>query len=262
MILFAKKSSPPSLKASEVRHPMMSRRTTALALCFVALGSPLVIGCSDLSGNIAISSADEKYKKGDYKGAISDLNKAITLDQQNPNIYNNRGLIKDEQLGDHQGAIADYSKVIEIDSRHASAYNDRGNRNSELGNYQAAIDDYNKAIQINPKLSAAYSNRAPAWVKLGNEQGAIADYNKAIEINPKNAYAYANRGIAKELVGDLQGACDDWSKASLLGYTDAAKLLRNQCQSKEISEDSKESKNNPSVWRKLRHILRVIRKAL
>ncbi len=228
MILFAKKSSPPSLKASEVRHPMMSRRTTALALCFVALGSPLVIGCSDLSGNIAISSADEKYKKGDYKGAISDLNKAITLDQQNPNIYNNRGLIKDEQLGDHQGAIA----------------------------------DYNKAIQINPKLSAAYSNRAPAWVKLGNEQGAIADYNKAIEINPKNAYAYANRGIAKELVGDLQGACDDWSKASLLGYTDAAKLLRNQCQSKEISEDSKESKNNPSVWRKLRHILRVIRKAL
>jgi len=52
----------------------MTRRTTALAaaLSVLALGSPLMTGCSDFAGNIAWRSAEQKFEKGDFKEAIAD----------------------------------------------------------------------------------------------------------------------------------------------------------------------------------------------
>ena len=75
-----------------------------------------------------------KFKIGDKKNAIKDLNKAININPNDLNAHNNLGVIKYE-LGDYYGAISDHTKAIEIDPNIAKAYYNRGIRNEELKEY-------------------------------------------------------------------------------------------------------------------------------
>ena len=49
-----------------------------------------------------------------------------------------------DELKDYKGAIADYTKAIEIDPNYADAYNNRGIAKDELKDYKGAIADYTK----------------------------------------------------------------------------------------------------------------------
>jgi tetratricopeptide (TPR) repeat protein len=77
-----------------------------------------------------ITSADLKYKKEDFKGALADLNQAIQLQ---PNdftafAYYMRGLLKNDKLGDRSGGIADVKQAARLlknqkyDKDHIEAY--------------------------------------------------------------------------------------------------------------------------------------------
>ena len=149
----------------------MSRRTIAIAaaLSVLALGSPLITGCTNpletqtLEFMRNFSQGLEKYEAGNYQGAITDYDKAIEIDSQSAFAYYNRGIAK-YNLEDYQGAISDYTKAIEINPhysnpQYADAYHNRGNAKKDFGDYQGAIVDYDKAIEINPQYGNAYNNR-------------------------------------------------------------------------------------------------------
>tara|TARA_B100001059_G_scaffold133837_1_gene134042 strand:+ start:64 stop:2010 length:1947 start_codon:yes stop_codon:yes gene_type:complete len=169
-----------------------------------------------------------KFDLEDYKGSIEDLSKAIELKPGYGLPYFGRGNSKRE-LGDYYGAIEDYNKAIELESGFTSAYSNRGRAKYNLEDYKGAIADYSKAIELQPDDGQAYYNRATVKSDLEDLYGAIADYSKAIELKPDFVEAYINRGIEKEIIGDLKGACEDWKKAANLGYSDAAKWVKNQC---------------------------------
>jgi tetratricopeptide (TPR) repeat protein len=171
-----------------------------------------------------------KDKLKDYNGAIADYSKAIELDPNYTNAYNNRGVQK-KMLKDYNGAIADYSKAIELDPNYTYAYNNRGVAKGNLKDYYGAIADYTKAIELNPNKADPYSNRGTAKEKLKDYYGAIADYTKAIEINPNYANAYYNRGLAKYYIGDNSGACQDARNAQKLGskLPGLARFINNEC---------------------------------
>lgn len=59
--------------------------------------------------------------------------------------YNHRGVAKFE-LGDKQGAISDYNRAVTIDSEDAFAYYNRGVAKFELGDKQGAILDFDRAL--------------------------------------------------------------------------------------------------------------------
>ena len=54
--------------------------------------------------------------------------------------------------GNFTQAMSDYNKAIEINPNYAEAYNNRGIIYDKQGNFTQAMSDYNKAIEINPKL--------------------------------------------------------------------------------------------------------------
>ncbi len=171
-----------------------------------------------------------KIESEDYEGAIADYTTAISLNPQNYWAYNNRGVVKTNELGDHKGAIADFTKAIELDPKDGDYYHNRGLAKNRLGDYEGAIADCTKAIELNPKDDIAHYCRGLVKCKLGDYEGAIADFTKAIRLNPKNSYAYSNRGYAKDELGDQAGAIVDYTKAIELDpKNDSAYLNRGAC---------------------------------
>jgi tetratricopeptide (TPR) repeat protein len=63
-----------------------------------------------------IASADLKYKKEDFQGALADLNQAIQLKHTDATAtaYYMRGLLKNDKLGDRSGGIADVKQAARL----------------------------------------------------------------------------------------------------------------------------------------------------
>lgn len=170
----------------------------------------------------------DKAKAGDFKGAIEDFDKAIEL-KPTGQVYYNRAYTK-SVLEDFNGAIQDYDKTIELNYRLAEAYFERGYCKDNIHNLIGASADYTKAIEINSEYQDAYNNRAVTKLKQKNYKDAIKDFDQAIKIEPNFVGAYVNRGFAKKEMGDKSGACKDWKKAVELGYKQASKLVKDNCE--------------------------------
>ena len=166
-------------------------------------------------------------KLGDQRQAIPDFDRAIAIDPKCAEVYNNRGVTYDK-LGDHRRAIADYDKAVEINPEYPEAYNNRGGAYGALGDQRQAISDYDRAIEINPEYPEAYNNRGGAYGALGDQRQAIADYDRAIELSPKQAEIYYNRGIAYGKLGYDSKEIEDIKTAARFDIEEAKKFLRSR----------------------------------
>ena len=152
-----------------------------------------------------------KSNSKDYKSAISDFDKAIKLNPNFDDAYNNRGVAK-EYLTNYNGAIEDYNKFIELNPNNAIVYYNRGKVKIKLNESEEALEDFDKAIKLNPNFVEAYNNRGLIKSSNKNHIGAIDDFNKAIELKPDFNKAYFNRGLSKEKLSDHIGAIKDFTQ--------------------------------------------------
>jgi tetratricopeptide (TPR) repeat protein len=162
------------------------------------------------------ASGAQKSLKGDYRGALADLDRAISIDPNYTRAYYSRGNLKHQKLQDIQGALADYNRSLQLDPNNAIAYSNRGSLKAEkLQDVQGGLADYNRAIQLDPNLASAYNNRGFLKEgKLQDIQGGLADYNRAIQLDPNLASAYSNRGSLKaNKLQDVQGGLADYNRA-------------------------------------------------
>ena len=93
----------------------MSRRTIAIAaaLSVLALGSPLITGCTNPLATQYFNQGVEKYEAGNYQGAINDFTKVIEINPQYANAYLNRGIAR-ELVNDLEGACDDWRKAVDL----------------------------------------------------------------------------------------------------------------------------------------------------
>ncbi len=137
--------------------------------------------------------------------------------KQETGIHIFKGVYYHEE-GNYEQAIGEYTKAIEINPNYAEAYNNRGLSFYNQTKYEQAITDYTKAIELNPKYADAYNNRGIVYYDQGQHNQAIKDYSKAIEVNKSYAKAYHNRGLVYMVVlRDKEKGCADWKKACELG---------------------------------------------
>ncbi|NEU72763.1 tetratricopeptide repeat protein [Hassallia byssoidea VB512170] len=165
----------------------------------------------------------DKFRKGDYKGGIDNLNEAIRLNPNYAKAYYIRAFIraassKNWQEKDWQGAIADINQVIKINPNDVDAYKTRAFFRTQLKDFQGAIADTNQAIKINYNDVNAYKIRALSRAQLKDFQGAIADLNQVIKINPNDAGGYVGRGMYRNQLKDFQGAITDFNQAIKIDY--------------------------------------------
>ena len=128
-----------------------------------------------------INSANVPANQENGSQSIADYTKAIEADPNNAEVYNNRGLVYDDQ-GSFPEAISDYTKAIEINPNRAEVYSNRGNVYLKQGNLPQAITDYTKAIELDSHFSEAYNNRAVSFFQSKEYDKAWADVHKAEEL--------------------------------------------------------------------------------
>jgi tetratricopeptide (TPR) repeat protein len=157
-----------------------------------------------------------KAKERDFEGAIEDFNRAINLNPDYANAYNNRATVRIE-LGDDPGAIEDYTEAILLKPNCAIFHNNLAIVYYNSGDYRGARAENTRAIQLNPDYAQAYNDRGFARLQMGDIPGALKDFTQAIELNPDDALAWNNRGDVYFLkLEDLQTALEDYTQAARL----------------------------------------------
>ena len=136
----------------------------------------------------------------DYMDIATDIEKAISLNNKNPILYNTKGVLDllTENLAQAQ---VDFSYAIALDKNFSLAYLNRAYTKYTMEDYQGALADYDMAILLNPRASPrTYNNRAMTQYALGNYQAALRDINQAIALDGRFGQAYSNRAIIKEML--------------------------------------------------------------
>jgi tetratricopeptide (TPR) repeat protein len=144
-------------------------------------------------------------------GALADYDRSITLRPNSTLTYVNRGGLRADKFNDIKGAIADFDQSISLDDQDYLVYNNRGYlKDAKLNDLPGALLDYNRAIALNPRNVLAYNNRGNMnYHKLSKKEAAIADYNQSIAINAQSPIAYYNRGDLHYFEGDRAAALQD-----------------------------------------------------
>jgi tetratricopeptide (TPR) repeat protein len=93
------------------------------------------------------------------------------------------------EQGDCDKAIANYTRAIEINPNFAEAYNNRAYIYMVKKDYAAALPDLDYALQIRPNYVNALMNRGDIYNYYYeiNYEHAVADYDRVLSIDPNAA---------------------------------------------------------------------------
>lgn len=128
--------------------------------------------------------------RGDLKGALAILDKAIANKSDLLESYKMRSLVR-SMSGDLAGGLDDLTSAIEIRHDDADLYQRRAMARMNLNqDTKLILKDLDSAIVYGKKLDKVYSLRAMVRRNAGNENGAIEDYHSAIALRPANAGAH------------------------------------------------------------------------
>ena len=91
---------------------------------------------------------------------------------------------------DFPKAIDLYKKAIAIDPQYADAYDNCGLSYRRLGNLDSAETYYKKSINLNPKAMIAHANLAIVYTDKGNLNAALNEYNEIKKYNSNDPEAF------------------------------------------------------------------------
>ena len=86
------------------------------------------------------------------------------------------------QKGNYKESIELYTKAIELNPDIADAYNNRAAAEVKLKRYEAALKDYDKAIELSPDFPRAYFGRGLTKIIMFNMEEGCNDLFKARDL--------------------------------------------------------------------------------
>lgn len=186
-------------------------------------------------------------RRGNFKQALKDIDKARDLDRNNPEIYFVYGIIY-YALNDYDKAEENYKRALRLNSeysearfnlcglylrtesydrareqcRHAAtdplyqnraaAFTNIGIAYFSQGDVNRAKENYDQALRINPSYPYTRNELGKLYLSIGNLQRAINEFRLAIDIFPGYDEAYFNLANAYLKSGDELSACHSFKK--------------------------------------------------
>lgn len=128
--------------------------------------------------NKAFENGEERYKEGDYEGAVLDFTLALEKDPGNPEIHYQRAMcyfhLKKKTL-----ALLDADKAVEMQPNYSFRYASRAFMRDSFGDVMGAIQDYKEAINLDPEDAISYNNLGILEDKMGRRTISQGYYDKA-----------------------------------------------------------------------------------
>ncbi len=118
-------------------------------------------------------------------GSVGNAKNVVSLDALTP-YSKGRELF---EIGDYEGAITEYQNAITIDPCFHLVYHDLGNAFYAKGNLDKANESFRKAIDAGFQQADTHLNLGIVLEEKGNLSNAIVEYNKALKINPNHLLA-------------------------------------------------------------------------
>ena len=172
------------------------------------------------------------YKK-DYPKAMADINKAIELygDKTSSGIYTLRASIK-EKMNDIKGAISDYQAALKLDNSSASIYYNLGRLfKTKMNNNDLAQTNLTKAIDL-AKDDGASATGAYAKVVNGQSKEGIEMVLAKVDKSATDSYEYKwqlhNAACIYALSGNKIKALEYLDKSLEAGFDDYNHLVNDR----------------------------------
>ncbi|MEI7473607.1 MAG: tetratricopeptide repeat protein [bacterium] len=106
-----------------------------------------------------------------------------------------------DSLGDEENAVAYLKKAVMINNKNPNLYYNLGVLYFNKDNYRLALLFFKQAVSINNKFSQADYNLANCYFNLNDYKNATKYYKKTILNDPKNLDAYYNISVSYGLIG-------------------------------------------------------------
>jgi tetratricopeptide (TPR) repeat protein len=130
------------------------------------------------------------------------------------------------EVGDYERAIQNYDKAISIDRNYRQAYENRGWVKYRLEKYLSALEDLNTALDLGVN-KWTYNQRGLTKIKLGNLEGAVKDFDKALEIDAEYTAAIENKRLVQKSLDERNFTLYDRTPPSIfITSPDLAALTR------------------------------------
>lgn len=190
------------------------------------------------SDSLAIQTPEKRTET--LKLCEKELLKAVDLDS---NFIDGHALLGKvyQRMGDFDKAIKHFKKFISLNDQNPVVYNNCGTSYGSIGDLENAKLNFEKAIAISPicysdalcNLGAVYIFYAEQYLKENKREEAVASYTKSIEyfnktlecdVNYANAYTYL--GVSYNNLGDTAKGSSYTKKGIELGNQHTQQILQ------------------------------------
>ena len=167
---------------------------------------------------------------GNENNAYTDLCSLIDVyKSKDANVYIQRALIF-RKKNDAIHALKDFSKAIQYDNQNGQIYLERGHLYMLQGKSKIplAMQDYQKAEELKITDFSMFVNRAKYEFETQKFELARHDFTEAIHINPE-ADLFYKRSMCNFKLGNKKECCEDIKKAASMGHAEAKKDIGAIC---------------------------------
>lgn len=168
----------------------------------------------DALSQSALSNGIQLYQDGNYKGAVREFRRAISLSPQSDNTVNAYDYLGMAflKLGDNKEAIKVYQSALRLSPNRDDLYNKLGNIFIEEGETDQAIKSYQSALRIEPKSTAYLYSLGQAYLVKGSLGDAQSQFGRIIRLAPNEYGGFYGMGQVYYKAGEKEKAVEQFEK--------------------------------------------------
>lgn len=155
------------------------------------------------------------------------LNRSLSIDPAEPTALEARSHFRAGFKGDYEGALTDLEAAIKVAPGGSTTWNAIGNVQAARNANREAEAAFKKSIELDPQDPLSHANLALFYLDIGRVEDAQREIDAALAIDPAFDIALVARGRYYLQTGELDKAVDDLLAASVAnpGYSQAQLLL-------------------------------------
>ena len=174
----------------------------------------LMMQNSDQQSQNALGNAIDLMSSGNYKRAIQEFQRSITLSPYNENIIDTYNYMANAylKLGENRNAENAYKNALSINPQREDMLLNLGNLYYAEERFVEAKNTYKKAVKVYPS-SETYYSLAHCCLGMESLDEAEQYFNKVIRMEPKSENGYYGLGMTFAKQKDYDAAIEQFEKA-------------------------------------------------